>query len=319
MKQERVLPVIDLKKCSGCNKCIIKCKHNVLELIDIRTPKEKNSFFSHKKLKANIKNPLNCKSCGVCISVCRHKAIVFGKKSLILICYLMATINAYSNQIAPDSLSVDEAIRIGMKNNERKETISIATYETELIINIISKYNNLLFQQEYYKFIEKTKWHMINEFRTKKIKPRRRAEYNLHIQSIVTNLDIMLLIQYQKVSESMRLLNEIIGVSKIYDFFLSTPFDNVYTTFSPSLDNKIPVEIIMNYNNQVALLQQLSIRKQLSKYKLNDTLEYYKLDFAKLQIEIKNDIYKQLEYLTHLLKLKEMYNMLLRSIAICLK
>ncbi len=231
----------------------------------------------------------------------------------------MATINAYSNQIAPNSLSIDEAIRIGMKNNERKETISLATYETELIINIISKYNNLLFQQEYYKYIEKTKWHIINKLRTKKIKPRRRAEYNLHIQSIVTNLEVLLLMQYQKVSKSKRLLNETLGVSKICIFFLSTQFDNVHTTFRPSLDNKIPVEIIMNYNNQVALLQQLNIKKQLSKYQLNDTLEYYKLDFAKLQIEIENDISKQLEYLTHLLKLKEMYNILLRSIAICLK
>lgn len=231
----------------------------------------------------------------------------------------MATISTYLNKIAPDSLSVDQAIRIGMINNERKETISIASYETELIINIISKYNSLLFQQECYESIKKTKWHIINELRTKKVKPRKRTEYNLHIQAIVTNLDVMLLMQYQKVSESKRLLNEILGVSKICDFFLSTSFNKVHPTFSPSLDNKIPVEIIISYNNQVSLVQQLSVRKQLSKYKLNDTLKYYKLDFAELQIEIENDIFKQQEYFTHLLKLKEMYNMLLRSIVIRLK
>ena len=187
----------------------------------------------------------------------------------------MATINVYPNPIAQDSLSMDKAIRIGMKNNERKETTSIATYETELITNIISKYNNLLLQQECYKSIEKTKWHITNELRTKKIKPRRREKYNLHIQSIVVDLEVILLMQYQKLSESKTLLNEILGVSKTCDFFLSTSFDNVYTTFNPILDNKrkkIPVEILTSYNNQVSLLQQLSIRKQLSKYQLNNTL-----------------------------------------------
>ena len=82
MKQEKVLPVIDYKKCSGCNKCIIACKHKILELIDIRTPRDKNSFFTFKKLKANLKNPLNCTNCGVCVSVCKHKAIAFAKKKL---------------------------------------------------------------------------------------------------------------------------------------------------------------------------------------------------------------------------------------------
>jgi len=82
IKQEKVLPVINSKKCSGCNKCIIACKHNVLELIDISTLKDKKSFFTRKKLKANLKNPLNCTNCGICISVCRHKAIVFGKEKI---------------------------------------------------------------------------------------------------------------------------------------------------------------------------------------------------------------------------------------------
>ena len=78
MKTEiKKLPVINLKKCSGCNKCIVACEHNVLELIDMNAEKNNHSFFRHKRLKAILTNPSDCNGCGACISVCRHKAIVF--------------------------------------------------------------------------------------------------------------------------------------------------------------------------------------------------------------------------------------------------
>jgi len=44
MKQEeKSLPTVDLKRCSGCNKCVVACKNNVLELIDINVKKGNNS------------------------------------------------------------------------------------------------------------------------------------------------------------------------------------------------------------------------------------------------------------------------------------
>jgi 4Fe-4S ferredoxin len=78
MKQEVTLtPTVDLKRCSGCNKCVVACKNNALELIDINAPKGNNSFFRLKKYKAILKKPENCSGCKICASVCRHKAISF--------------------------------------------------------------------------------------------------------------------------------------------------------------------------------------------------------------------------------------------------
>lgn len=71
------LPIIDLRKCSGCNKCIIACDHNALELIDINKERNKHGFFAWKKLKAVLKYPMNCIGCKACYSVCKHKAIKF--------------------------------------------------------------------------------------------------------------------------------------------------------------------------------------------------------------------------------------------------
>lgn len=73
----KILPQIDLRKCSGCNKCIVSCQQNVLELKNINADKKSHAFFKFKKLKANLINPEKCTGCKVCASVCKHRAIRF--------------------------------------------------------------------------------------------------------------------------------------------------------------------------------------------------------------------------------------------------
>ncbi len=70
------VPLINYRKCSGCNKCIDVCKQNVLALKDINQDTNKSRFFRRRKLKAVVQHGMNCTSCGLCSSVCRHKAIL---------------------------------------------------------------------------------------------------------------------------------------------------------------------------------------------------------------------------------------------------
>jgi len=234
---------------------------------------------------------------------------------------MMLDINMYSNQIEPDLLSLDEAVRIGMKNIniERMDAISLATYETKHITNIVSKYNNLFYQQECYSSIEKTKLYILKELRAKKIKPQKREEFNLHIQSIIVNIDVMLLKQFEKGLIPKWQLNEILGVSETDYFCLSTPFENVHTAFDPVLygqRKKVASEIITNYNNQISILQQLSISKQLSKHQLANMLGRFEFSFTELQSKIENHISKEISYNTQLFELKEVYNMLLNLLVL---
>lgn len=70
----KLLPFIDVKRCSGCKKCVEACPNNVL-IIQCLKP-NKRSFFRMEKQRAQLNSPQNCDGCGICVLVCRHKAIL---------------------------------------------------------------------------------------------------------------------------------------------------------------------------------------------------------------------------------------------------
>ena len=73
------LPIINLRHCSGCNKCIIACPNNVLSLKDINEEQNQSRFFKWKKIKAIVTNEDNCTGCKICEHVCKHRAISFHR------------------------------------------------------------------------------------------------------------------------------------------------------------------------------------------------------------------------------------------------
>lgn len=74
----KVLPEIDLWRCSGCNKCVDACKQEALELFDMNANKNSHRFFKFKKIRATLNHPDKCTGCKVCASVCKHTAIKFN-------------------------------------------------------------------------------------------------------------------------------------------------------------------------------------------------------------------------------------------------
>ncbi len=76
-KEVKSVPIINQKKCSGCNKCINACNQNVFILKDMNEDKNQSGFFRRRRFKAVVQNADDCTNCGLCSLVCRHKAILF--------------------------------------------------------------------------------------------------------------------------------------------------------------------------------------------------------------------------------------------------
>ncbi|MCD8165320.1 MAG: 4Fe-4S binding protein, partial [Bacteroides sp.] len=55
---------IDGNRCDGCEKCVVRCRRNVLDVLTINDLKY-----------IIIKNENNCVGCGKCLSVCYRGAI----------------------------------------------------------------------------------------------------------------------------------------------------------------------------------------------------------------------------------------------------
>ena len=171
----------------------------------------------------------------------------------------MTTINTYPNELQ-DTLNLEKAIRIGMtnNNNDMKDTSLLAIHETERITDICSKYYDILFQQACYDSIESTKEYVFDALRKMRVKERRRTSYNLHTQSILVSLDVLLHMQRKKIDASKLQLNKALGIDASNEFYLSSSFESIYRAFDIALidkrDNKNMLIIEKEqakYNNQV--------------------------------------------------------------------
>lgn len=55
---------VDNQKCARCLSCVLKCKHNVLEMVN-----------NEKGMSVMVLQPEQCTACGHCIEVCRFSAL----------------------------------------------------------------------------------------------------------------------------------------------------------------------------------------------------------------------------------------------------
>jgi NAD-dependent dihydropyrimidine dehydrogenase PreA subunit len=55
---------VDKNSCVGCQRCIKRCKHKVLEKVN-----------DENGTRVVVKNPNKCTACGDCISGCRYDAL----------------------------------------------------------------------------------------------------------------------------------------------------------------------------------------------------------------------------------------------------
>jgi len=63
-KIDHKVPVVDKKKCTGCETCVSVCPQNVFEM---------------KGGKSHVARPENCVECGACVSSCPEGAIKLVK------------------------------------------------------------------------------------------------------------------------------------------------------------------------------------------------------------------------------------------------
>jgi len=83
MGESSICIEVKAQRCSGCKKCTRVCPNNLLKMHPVGMDElnaKKNLFFKRKRLKAVVENPSACTQCGLCIDVCRHKAIFFNNK-----------------------------------------------------------------------------------------------------------------------------------------------------------------------------------------------------------------------------------------------
>jgi len=73
---------INQNKCSACGDCQDVCPQKILRIRKVTSEeKQSMSFFQrmdclyHKNNRLEIIDPNKCSGCGLCIKVCRHKAI----------------------------------------------------------------------------------------------------------------------------------------------------------------------------------------------------------------------------------------------------
>jgi NAD-dependent dihydropyrimidine dehydrogenase PreA subunit len=57
------------EKCTGCGKCLKRCRRNVFEMV-------KDGKAAH----VIVRNPQNCTACGDCMTTCKFKALELIKK-----------------------------------------------------------------------------------------------------------------------------------------------------------------------------------------------------------------------------------------------
>ncbi|MDR3338797.1 MAG: 4Fe-4S dicluster domain-containing protein [Candidatus Symbiothrix sp.] len=67
-RRNKLIHIVE-SNCTGCQRCIKRCPHKVLEAL-----KEEG------KVRIVVKNPNKCSACGDCIAVCKFKALELVSK-----------------------------------------------------------------------------------------------------------------------------------------------------------------------------------------------------------------------------------------------
>lgn len=71
-KAKRYVISVDEKRCAGCGRCTMECRHQVLGM--------STKASSDGRPCATVKHPEQCTACGHCTKVCRHNALCLERK-----------------------------------------------------------------------------------------------------------------------------------------------------------------------------------------------------------------------------------------------
>lgn len=301
-----LLPVINLQKCTGCNKCVKACKKDVLELINIAKNEGKRKFFNRRKMVANIKNPMSCDSCGICVMICKHNAIEFYKKCIILIMCIMMTTFAYSNKLKSDTLQLDQAIFLSVKRKmlDVKDSFNLAADEKEIIHEVFIKYCNYYYKNECYKIFIQTE----NLIHSKLEESN--CQSNLFFESIKISLEIGIIKQNHEMILARKEFYELLGIKDTCNFYLEAPCNGVFQSIKADEFKRINMKLskqISDYNNQVCLVQKLNIRKMIFEKFIDTSIKNFDINFFELELRIQNYLRYITEYYKQLFQLKKLY------------
>jgi NAD-dependent dihydropyrimidine dehydrogenase PreA subunit len=70
-RRNKTIHIID-NNCSGCQHCVKRCRHRVLDTVS-----------DEKRTRVFVKNPHYCTACGDCLSACKFKALELIEKTAV--------------------------------------------------------------------------------------------------------------------------------------------------------------------------------------------------------------------------------------------
>lgn len=91
---ENGLPIVNLKKCTGCGKCETICPKHVIEMVPVGAHVNVNCNSKDKGAQARKACTVSCLGCGICSKNCPHGAIKIENNLAVVdshICYEKCT------------------------------------------------------------------------------------------------------------------------------------------------------------------------------------------------------------------------------------
>lgn len=223
-------------------------------------------------------------------------------------------------QKTTDTLSLEKAMQIALRNHsiDSQDSALISEVETTLLSDVVLKYNELQYNTECLNSIIRTKSIVTNSLNDYAHYVVDKQDYNLNIQTIMVDLEIQKLEYEHKINTAKAEFSALLGLDE-QDFILSTPFESIYVASDFCLndieDQTTLKRDIDQYEHHVSLLQQMSIKRDLSKYQLNTALKSFDHNYSELHHKINNYIEIQFGVLTRMKEIKTLYMAMTKTLA----
>ena len=244
----------------------------------------------------------------------------------ITVIIIMISLSVISQEVQ-DTLSLDKALQIGMKNtyfgDQDQDALLLAVKEINTINKITTQYYYMLYCQESLTITQEVKNKLNKELAKKYQEQINNSEVNLDTNDFIIELEADIINKQYKLNKSKNNLSYILGTNKDPDY-LSTPFRSYFSNISSDIEKKSNIGLsvddlkrkIEDFNYEVLQMQNLTIKKQIATYIYDTQLKKCTYNYSELKKVVNNYISHRMSYLTKLFELSLKYTQLVSLISL---